>query len=76
MEVTTRSEVNRTPECGWMKHSCCSEMEIEIEDIGMSHTTVSQQAEQVRVVTGQRATQKDDQSQRGIVCRQSETRAE
>jgi hypothetical protein len=60
MEVNELSEVNRIPECGWTKHSCCSE--VEIEDIGTSHTTVSQQAEQVRVVTGQRATRKDDRS--------------
>jgi len=50
MEVNKRSDVNRIPECGWMKHSRCSE--VEIEDIATSHTTVSQQAEQVRVVTG------------------------
>jgi len=76
MEVNKRSEVNRTPECGWTKHSCCSE--VEIEDIGTSHTTVSQQAEQVRVVTGLRATRKDDRSRREIVlvCRPSESRTE
>jgi len=76
MEVNKRSEVNRTPECGWTKHSRCSEVEIEIEDIGTSHTTVSQQAEQVRVVTGQRATRKDYRSRREIVlvCRRSESR--
>jgi len=62
MEVNKRSEVNRIPECGWTKHSRCSE--VKIEDIGTSHTTVSQQAEQVRVVTGQRATRKDDRSRR------------
>ena len=27
MEVNKRSEVNRIPECGWTKHSCCSEVE-------------------------------------------------
>jgi len=32
------------------------------ERIGMPHTTVSQPAEQGRIVTGQRATQKDDRS--------------
>ena len=67
MEVNKRSEVNRTPECGWTKHSRCIEVEIEIEDIGTSHTTVTQQVEQVRVVTGQRATRKDDGSRREIV---------
>ena len=51
MEVNTRSEVNRIPECGWTKHSRCSE--VEIEDIGTSHMTVSQQPEQVWVVTGE-----------------------
>jgi hypothetical protein len=76
MEVNKRSEVNRIPECGWTKHSRCSEVDIEIEDIGTSHTTVSQQAEQVRVVTGQRATQKDDRSRREIVCRRSKSRTE
>jgi len=69
-------DVNRIPECGWTKHSCCSE--VEIEDIGTSPTRVSQQAEQVRVVTGQRATRKDDRSRREIVlvCRRSESRTE
>ena len=43
--------------------------DVEIERIGTSHTTVSQQAEQVRVVTGQRATWKDDRSRRKVVCR-------
>jgi len=66
MEVNKRCDVNRIPECGWTKHSCCSE--VELEDIGTSHTTVSQQAEQVRVVTGQGAMQKDDRSWRKIVC--------
>ena len=74
MEVNKPSDVNRIPECGWTKHSCCSE--VEIEDIGTSHTTVSQQAEQVRIVTGQRATQKDDRSRREIVCRRSKSRTE
>jgi len=78
MEVDKRSEVNRTPECGWTKHSRCSEVEIEIEDVGTSHTTVSQHVEQVRAVTGQRATRKDDRSRRKIVlvCRRSESRTE
>ena len=43
--------------------------DVEIERIGTSHTTVSQQAEQVRIVTGQRTTQKDDGIRRKIVCR-------
>jgi hypothetical protein len=43
--------------------------DVEIDRIGTSHTTVSQQAEQLRIVTGQRATQNDDQSPRKIVCR-------
>jgi hypothetical protein len=75
MELNKRSEVNRTPECGWTKHSRCSEVEIEIEDIGTSHTTVSQLAEQV---TGQRATRKDDRSRREIVlvCRRIKSRTE
>jgi len=74
MEVNKRSEVNRIPKCGWTKHSCCSE--VESEDIGTSHTTVSQLAEQVRVVTRQRATRKDDRRRREIVCRRSECRTE
>jgi len=41
--------------------------DVEIERIRTPHTTVSQQAEQVRVVTGNRATQKDDRSRRKIV---------
>jgi len=62
MEVNHQSEVDRTTECGWMKHSRCNEVGIEIEDIVMSHTTVSQQAQQVTVVTGQMVTQKDDRT--------------
>jgi len=74
MEANKRSDVNRIPECGWTKHCCCSE--VELEDIGMSHTTVSQQAEQVRVVTGQRAMRMEDRSRREIVlvCRRSKSR--
>jgi len=45
-------------------------IDIEIESIGTPHTT----AEQVRIVTGQRAMQKDDRSRRKIVCRCSESR--
>jgi len=52
-----RSEINRTPECGWMGYSCCRE--VEIEGIGTFHMKVSLQAEQVTVVTGQRAMWKD-----------------
>ena len=48
--------------------------DVEIERIGTPHTTVNHQAEQVRVVTGQRTTQKDDRSRRKIVCRYNETR--
>jgi len=47
---------------------------VEIERTGTSHTTASQQAEQGRVVTGQRATQKDNRSRRKRVCRWSESR--
>jgi len=50
-----------------MRHSRCND--VEIERIGTPHATVSQQAEQVRIVTGQRATQKDDRSGRKIVCK-------
>jgi len=66
--------VNRIPACGWMKHSYCSEFEI--EDTWTAHTTVSEQAEQVRVITAQRATGMDDRSRREIPCRQSEGRTE
>ena len=48
-----------------MRHSRCND--VEIARIVTSHTTVSQQAEQVRIVTGQQVTQKDDQSRRKIV---------
>jgi len=41
----------------------------------MSHTTVSQQAEQVRVGTGPWATRKDDRSRRKIICRRGESRS-
>jgi len=66
--------VSRQTEEVTTKHSHCSE--VDIEDIRASHTTVSQQAEQVRVVTGQRAMWKDDRSRREIVCRRSESRTE
>ena len=52
----------------------CRCNDVEIESIGTPHTTVSQQAEQVKIVTGQRATQKDNRSRRKIVCRWSESR--
>jgi len=57
-DVNTHCDINKIPKCRWMKHSFCSE--VVIEDIGMFHMTVSQQAEQFRVVPGQWATQKDD----------------
>ena len=47
MEVNKRSEVNRTPECGWTKHSHCSEVEIEIEDIATSHTKDDQSRKEI-----------------------------
>jgi hypothetical protein len=37
--------------------------------IGISHTTVSQQAEQVRMDTGEQATEKHDRSRSKIDCR-------
>ena len=74
MEVNKWSGVNRIPGCRWIKNYYRSD--VEIEDIVTSHTTVCQQAEQVRVVTGQRATQKDDRSRREIVCRRRESRTE
>ena len=62
IEVIKRGEVNRIPDGGWTKHGRCCE--VEIEDIGTPHTTVSQRAEQVRVVTEQRTTRKEDQSRK------------
>jgi len=38
LEVNKRNGVNRTPEGGWTKHSHCSEVEFEVEDIGTSDT--------------------------------------
>jgi len=47
------------------RHSRCKDFEI--ARIGTSHTTVTQQAEQVRIVTGQWTTQKDDGIRKKIV---------
>jgi len=46
------------------RHHC---NDVKAEPIRTPHTTVSQQEEQVRIVTGQWATQKDEQRRRNIV---------
>ena len=74
MEVNKRGEVNMIPECGWTKHSRCSA--VEIEDIGTSHTTVSQRADQVREVTRHQTTQKDDRIRQKIVWTEFHVKSE
>lgn len=54
-----------------MGHQC---NDFEMELIGTSHKTVSQEEEPVRVITGQRVMWKNDRSQSKIVCKWSKSK--
>jgi len=70
LERLIRRQVNRQNKSQW---GIAIANDVEIERIGTPHTTVSQQAEQIRIDAGQRAMQKDNQNRRNIICRSSET---